>query len=111
MASDKTTIKNALKTISGLGSISGSWPNAKTKLPAIVIDLASRRTTDRRDDVKYLVAKEYNVRIFATDPDTVDTISEAVETRMEAIGWECTFSFDQNVEGALQQINRYSKTT
>ena len=109
--SDRKTIKNALKDIPGLGSISGSWPTAKSKFPAIVIGLASRQNTDRRDDQAYMVEIEYYVRIFAYDADTVDDLFDAVKTRMEAIGWELTYSFEQNAEGALQMITRYTKTT
>jgi len=111
MADDKTTIKDALKGITGLGSISSSWPNAKTKFPAIVVDLASRKIVDRRDDVKYLTENVYYVRIFGYDPDVIQTIFDAADPLMEALGYECIFSFDQNTEGALQQINHYSKTT
>jgi hypothetical protein len=109
--SDRTTIKNALKDIPGLGSISGTWPTAKSKFPAIVVGLVSRKNTDRRDDQAYLVESEYYVRIFAYDSDVVDDLFDAVKTRMEAIGWELTYSFEQNVEGALQMICRYSKTS
>ena len=110
MASERVTIKNALKTITGLGSISSSWPNSKSKFPTILIDLASRKNADRRDDVSYLTEHVYNVRTFGYDPDVVEEISEAAVPLMAAIGYERVFSFTQNVEGALQQIDRYSKT-
>ena len=65
MTDHKEIIKTALEDITGLGSISDSWPTAKTKLPAIVVDLASEQGADRRDDKRYLTEIEFYVRIFA----------------------------------------------
>lgn len=110
MTDYKEQIKTALEDIPGLGSISDSWPDAETVLPAIVVDLASELGTDRRDDRRYMTELEYYVRIFAGTPAQIHTMFEAVNPRMEALGYELTFKFDQNTAGALQLITRYTRT-
>ncbi len=110
MTDHKEIIKTALEDIPGLSSISDSWPDAETVLPAIVVDLASEQGTDRREDKRYLTEIGYYVRIFASTPAQIHAMFEAVYPRMEALGYEITFKFDQNTEGARQTITIWTKT-
>ncbi len=110
MTDYKEQIKTALEDIPGLGSLSDSWPASEADLPAIVVDLASEQGTDRRDDRRYMTELEYYVRLFAGTPAGVHALLEAVNPRMEALGYERTFKFDQNAAGALQTITRFTKT-
>jgi len=110
MTDHKEIIKTALEDITGLGSISDSWPDAETQLPAIVVDLASEQGKDRRDDRRYLTEIEFYVRIFANTPAAIHAMFEAVCPRMEALSYELTFKFDQNTAGARQLITRWTKT-
>ena len=110
MTDHKEIILSALEDIPGLGSLSDSWPDTETPLPAIVVDLASELTTDRRDDTRYLQELEYYVRIFASNAADTHAILGAVDPRMTALGYERTFRFDQNTAGAKQLITRYTKT-
>jgi hypothetical protein len=110
MTDYKEEIKTALEDIPGLQSLSDSWPESVADLPAIVVDLAGERGTDRRDNVRFLTEQEFNVRIFGNTPAEVHTIFEAVVPRMETIRYELTYKFDQNTAGALQTITRWTRT-
>ncbi len=110
MTDYKEQIKTTLEDIPGLGSISDSWPASVADLPALVVDLASEQGADRRDNRRYMTEQEFYVRIFAGTPAQIHAMFEAVVPRMEALGYELTFKFDQNTAGALQTITRYAKT-
>ena len=110
MTDHKEIIKTAIEDIPGLGSISDSWPDVETVLPAIVVDLANEQGTDRRDDKRYLTEIGFYVRIFASSPAQIHAMLEAICPRMEALGYEITFKFDQNTDGARQMITIWSKT-
>lgn len=110
MTDHKEIILSALEDIPGLGSVSDAWPDAETALPAIVVSLAGKKTADRRDDKKYIIGLEYYLRFFATTSTDNQTMFHEAESRMEALGYECTYEFDQDTAGAKQYVTRFTKT-
>ena len=110
MIDHESKIKDALEDIPGLQSLSSSWPNDETAFPAIVVDLASDQTADRRDDQPYLVELQYYVRLFARSKDELRQLMPAVDTRMAAIGYERVFRFEQNDANVKQWVTRYVTT-
>ena len=109
MTDYKEEIKAALEDVPGLKSLSDSWPDTETELPAIVIDLASEKGADRRDDKRYMTELVYYVRIFADTSQEAQAIFVAVKPRMENLGYENVFKFDQNLAGAKQMVTRFLK--
>ena len=100
-------IIDALKDTPDIKWISDSWPTAKAVYPCIVVDLASERNTDRRDDRPYLGEYEYYVRIFAVTRPPMLRILEEIDKRMAGIGYERTFRHEQNEPGVKQWVMRY----
>lgn len=109
MIDHEEKIKDALAGIPSLKALCSSWPDDKTKYPAIVVDLAADQSSDFRDDRPYLVELEYYIRIFDTDPTKkrMRAVLAEVDTRMEALGYTRTFRFEQNENNVKQWVTRY----
>ena len=110
MIDHESKIKDALEGIPGLKSLSSSWPDDTTAFPAIVVDLASDQTADRRDDRPYLTELQYYVRLFARNKDDLRRMLTETDARMAAIGYERVFRFEQNDANVKQWVTRYLTT-
>jgi len=110
MIDHEDKIKDALEGIPGLKSLSSSWPDDKTAYPAIVVDLASDLHVAFYNDRPYLTELQYYVRLFARNKDDLRRLLAEVDTRMEAIGYERVFRFEQNDANVKQWVTRYLTT-
>ncbi|MEA5017027.1 MAG: hypothetical protein VB099_20965 [Candidatus Limiplasma sp.] len=110
VTAQRKEIIQALKSIPGVRNISAAWPEGKDPIPCITVDLASKRATDRRDDKPYLTQTEFYVRLFAVADGDFESIGGEIEARMEELGYEQTFGWEEPGPGVRQLAFRYQKT-
>lgn len=109
ITAQRQEILAALRAIPGVGNASPSWPQAQDPIPCITVDLAERRATDVRDDRSYLTRTQFYVRLFAVTEEDFGRIGGEMEERLEALGYEQTFQWEEPGPGVRQLAFRYQK--
>lgn len=104
-------IKEVLRTIDGVKSVSRGWPKAfaRDTLPCIAIAKAADTPMDFRDDREHIAELEYYIRIFAEKATAVDAIAPRVDMEMEKMGYTRTFSYDDDESDVRMCALRYRK--
>ena len=99
-----------LGAIEGVRSVTRGWPRQFDRLPCVAVSKASDTTVDVRDDREYAAELEYYIRVFARRTKEADTLAEAVDAQMEALGYTRTFSYDGDEPDVRVAALRYRKT-
>lgn len=102
-------IKNALRGVEGVKSVTRGWPASLEAMPCIAIAKAADTPVEYRDDMEYLTELEYYVRIFSQTVEAADAIAPEVETQMESLGYRRVFDSDEDDGETRIQAMRYRK--
>ena len=110
VTAQRREILAALGAIPGVKNASAAWPQAADPIPCVTVDLAGKNTADRRDGKPYLTRTEFYVRLFAVKDADFERIAGEMEARLEALGYEQTFQWEEPGPGVRQLAFRYQKT-
>lgn len=96
MIDHEEKIIEALVDIPGLKHVGDTYPEGLADVPSIIVELASDRVVDWRDDKPYLRELEYYLRLYGASKRTMRRILAEMDSRMDAIGYWRIFRREQS---------------
>ena len=97
----------ALSGVQGVKLVTRGWPQRKSELPRVAVQLAGERGVERFDDAEYLTELEYYVRTFAQSAAELDALCIRVRECMAGLGYARVFAWETADENACQRAERY----
>lgn len=105
---DAARVKEALRAIPGIRSVTGGWPRADAVLPCVAVELAALVPAEHADNRRYAVSLTYDLRLFAPDIDQREALSSDIDDVMLALGYALELVYHENSQGRMS-VMRYGR--
>lgn len=100
-------ILTALEACKGARSICRGWPESFELLPCIAVSEASNQVERFYSTDEYILEAEYYVRLFTKKAKEGDSLAIEVEELLKGIGFDRTFTYEDDNENIRQRLMRF----